>query len=345
MEHKNISVGLLRSGGKPGNKSIAMSWVGKNIGVDVYFFSIDDVDVKNKKISALKLDGKKWINEIIDYPLVIDNDLGSMRNKEAYADLSENCYLLTQVLGGKLKTLNLLRDNNLFTEFLIPQCVIRKKNDFLNFLENHHRSVLKPVRGSQGAGIYFITVENDSVSINFEGTIRKIGKNELGVFYDEIIKGKNFIIQKYIQSTTVHGAPFDIRIHVQRDGNNEWDNTKTYVRVGTGEEMTANLATGGGVANIRPFIRRKYKDKANEVFEKLNKITKELPVAFQSFYKKDIDSLGIDLGADDDGNLWIFEINSFPGSKFFEFERAMVRMEYLKYLHERESKNNSIEKV
>ena len=49
MINKNIPVGLLRTGVKPGQKALAMSYAGQNIGIDIYFFSATDVDIKNKK--------------------------------------------------------------------------------------------------------------------------------------------------------------------------------------------------------------------------------------------------------------------------------------------------------
>ncbi|EPF79741.1 YheC/YheD family protein [Acinetobacter rudis] len=343
MGNNIIKVGMLRSSGKPASRARAMSYVGQHTGVDIYFFSVDDVDIETRKINAKRFFNSSWVTEVIDYPLIIDNDNNSsMKNKNVINQLSEYCYLTTQVLGGKLKTLNLLRDNNIFRECLIPQEVIRNRDDFTSFLELYDYSVLKPIRGNQGKEIYFIKKNNNKFYVNFEGETKEIAS--LDNFYDQVIRGRNFIIQKYIESTTIHGAPFDIRVHVQRNGQNKWVNTKTYVRVGTSEGMTANIATGGGIANVISFIKSRYKEKANDVLRKLNELTNHLPTQFQQFYSQDIDALGIDLGGDADGNLWIFEINSFPGTQFFELDEAIIRIEYLKYLHDREigKKNNLV---
>lgn len=341
MEKLNISIGMLRSSGLPATRAKAMSLIGKQYGVEIYFFNINDVNTSTKKIKAKKLINDIWCDEIIDYPLVIDNDNNfSLKNKENFNDLDKHCYLTTQLLGGKLKTLNILKDNNIFSKYLIPQEIIRNKSDFLSFVYNNKKSVLKPIKGSQGSNIYFIDSSTENIKINFEGKINN--DVDLDSFYNEIIRGKNFIIQKYISSKTVNNAPFDIRIHVQRDGNNNWFNTKTYVRVGTNSGLTANIATGGGIANFRPFIISRYDKKSEDVFSKIKDITKNLPEMFQKFYSKDIDALGIDLGVDDDGNPWIFEINSFPGTKFFELEEANIRIKYLKYLYHRINSTKNI---
>lgn len=341
MSNDKVSVGLLRPGGRPDYQGLAMAYIGQHKGIEVYVFGIDDVDINSKKINARKLSDSLWVSEVIDYPLIIDNDnTKSMNNKLVFNDLSKNCYMTTQVLGGKLKTLKLLSDNNIFTECLIPQVIIKNRKDFVSFINLYEETVLKPIIGSQGKNIFFFTLKDNKIYINFEGKITEL--DSLDKFYDSVIVGKNFIIQKYIKSTTLQGAPFDIRIHVQRDGNNEWRNTKTYVRIGTGEGMTANIATGGAIANVKPFIEKRYKKESLNVLKKINRVTKDLPNLFQQFYEKEIDSLGIDLGVDNNGNLWIFEINSFPGTKFFELEEAIIRVNYLKYLHNREKKKINI---
>lgn len=338
---KKISIGMLRSGARPGNRALAMAYIGQHKGVEVYFFGIDDVDIVSKKINAKKLVNGLWVNEIIDYPMVIDNDnVLSIKNKEKFEDLELNSYLTTQVFGGKLKTLNLLRNNNIFTEYLIPQEVIRNKSDFIEFIHLHSKSVLKPIRGSQGKGIYFINNKNSNFSFNFEGNIQEI--NNLDDFYDSVIRGKNFIIQKYIESITSKGAPFDIRIHLLRNGKNEWVNIKNYARVGTSENMTSNISRGGGISNLNSFIRNTFKNKSEKILNDINFLSKKFPQIFQKFYDKEIDAIGLDLGIDINGSLWIFEINSFPGTQFFELEEAIVRIDYLKYLYEREVENKSI---
>lgn len=332
-----VNIGMLRTGSKPGYRALAMAYIGQHNGIEIYFFGIDDVNVETKKINAKKLVDNRWVDEIIDYPVIIDNDVAlSLRNKAIFDHLAKNSYLTTQVFGGKLKTLKLLSDNNIFSECLIPQVVIKSKHDFISFIHKYNSSVLKPIRGSQGNNIYFITIKDSSLYVNHEGNTKEV--INLDKFYDDVIKGRNFLIQKYITSTTIQGSPFDIRVHVQRNADNKWQNTKTYIRVGTGERLTANISTGGAIANAVPFIKNTYGEKSKKVLNKINEIAKKLPDLFQQFYTKEIDALGIDLGVDKEGNVWIFEINSFPGTKFFYLEEAIIRIGYLKYLYNREAK-------
>lgn len=323
---------MLRYSGKPGEKALAMAYVANVKGVGFYYFSPNDVIVSEKKIRAKKLINDRWVDEIIDYPCVIDNDTNSIRVVDVWNSLNNSCNMTTQILGGKLKTLNLLKDNNIFSEILIPQVVVRNYKDFISFLMKNKNVVLKPISGNQGRNIYFISILENIVNINFEGESRKIHTNELQDFYDSVVKGKNFIIQKFIKSQTAQGAPFDIRIHVQRNGLGEWETSKIYARISSGKKMTANLSGGGSMANAIQFLKALYGSKYTKPVNTLKKIANQLPELFQNFYVKEIDALGIDLGVDERGNVWLFEINSFPGSKYFEFERARVRIDYLIFL-------------
>ncbi|WP_218780109.1 YheC/YheD family protein, partial [Cellulomonas iranensis] len=53
---------------------------------------------------------------------------------------------------------------------------------------------------------------------------------------------------------------------------------------------------------------------------------------FQHLYDKPIDAMGLDLGLDEGSQPWLFEVNSYPGTKFFEFDEALIRVGYLKHL-------------
>lgn len=331
MKNSN-SIGMLRFSGKPGEKAIAMAYIAHMKGIEFYYFSPEDVNIDTKQINAKKLVNNKWINQVISYPKVIDNDTSSMKVESVWNSLSESCYMTTQILGGKVKTIKLLKENNIFPEILIPQRSIKEKKEFIEFVVKHKCVVLKPIRGNQGRNIYFIELEKEVLRINFEGNVSIIPAKQIENFYDENVRGKNFVIQKYISSKTKHGAPFDIRIHVQRDGTGKWNTSKIYARIGSGESLVANISAGGSMANAINFLKARYCENAIKPIKKLKEIAENLPTKFQKFYEKEIDSLGIDLGVDESGGVWLFEINSFPGSKYFEFERARVRIDYLDYL-------------
>ena len=56
------------------------------------------------------------------------------------------------------------------------------------------------------------------------------------------------------------------------------------------------------------------------ILDELRKLAKEFPVYFQKGYDYELDALGLDIGIDENGKLWLFEVNSFPGCTMFELD-------------------------
>lgn len=326
----NNSIGMLRAIGSPGPKAKAMAYISQIRGLKFYYFTLNDIDIGNKKVKAYTLINDQWVRQQVDYPYVIDNDVRSLKNKVIINELSQYCYLTTQILGGKLKTTQLIESLPQYKDIIIPYEMIKNEAQLRTFILNNKYVVIKPVGGNQGKNIQFILWEDRRYKINDGGNIHYFSEEDFSSFYEDKIKGRNIICQKYISSLTTHNQAFDLRVHVQRNGKREWEVTKIYARISAGEALVANLSAGGSMADGKLFLKHHFPEKYLNIYKKIQDIGLNLPRDFQKFYAKEIDSLGIDLGIDETGHVWLFEINSFPGSKYFEFERALTRINYLK---------------
>jgi capsid portal protein len=79
--------------------------------------------------------------------------------------------------------------------------------------------------------VYIERIE-DSFVVMENGTTINISRNEL---FNYLVKLKNsgkMLMQKYIPSRTNTGEPFDIRLHLQKDGSGKWVNTLIYPKIG-----------------------------------------------------------------------------------------------------------------
>jgi glutathione synthase/RimK-type ligase-like ATP-grasp enzyme len=209
-------------------------------------------------------------------------------------------------------------------------------------LAEYKKIILKPQRGNRGRGIYYIEDRNSYYLIIANKEKIELEKNKIDTFIENEITHKNYIVQRYIQSLTKDNLPFDIRIHVRRDINAEWKVVKIYPRIGTNDGITSNVSQGGYIGQIDKFLKRQFGDKYLTVHDELTKLAKEFPVYFQKGYNYNIDALGIDIGIDDNCKLWLFEVNSYPGSTFFELESQIVAMGYAKYLAQQEKQRHII---
>ena len=77
---------------------------------------------------------------------------------------------------------------------------------------------------------------------------------------------------------------------------------------------------GGSIAKIVPFLKYNFAEKWKVILDELRKLAKEFPVYFQKGYDYELDALGLDIGIDENGKLWLFEVNSFPGCTMFELD-------------------------
>lgn len=333
---------MLREKGRPGPKAKAMAYVSQVKGLSFYYFTPEQVDIENKKIHALKWLNGQWIQEFIDYPLVIDNDISSLKNKAVCEDLLTYSHFTTQILGGKLKTLQRIQTLPDYQNIIIPYELVKNEQQLRDFVKKNKYIVIKPIGGNQGKNIQFISWENAQFQVNDMGHITVYDDERFSDFYQEKVKGRSLITQKYISSMTTSGQAFDVRVHVQRNGQCEWEITKIYARIGSGKGLIANLSAGGSMADGKLFLQHHFPHHFQKIYTKIRNIGMTLPQAFQDFYTREIDSLGIDLGIDQSGHIWLFEINSFPGSKYFEFERALTRVDYLEAIL---NKNNHFTKV
>jgi hypothetical protein len=295
FKDKPISIGMMRAGGKPGPVAVANAHAAAMQGARLYFFTPDDVDLQARKIGALHYHNGSWKPEKISYPDVIENDEAS-RYKDAWSSLTSNIPITTHVLGGKFEVFRRMRSAGLYDDLLIPGDVIRNFPDFLADLYKFEKSVVKPAQGSMGREIFYFESRSDGFMANLGGKTEILSERDLRSFYEANIRRKTFILQKYIESKTEQGLPFDVRLHVRRDHLAQWKTVKIYVRIGAGKTVASNLSAGGSIASPRSFLDGKFGGQGVEIWNRLRTLAEEFPVRFQHLFPDYmLDALGIDL--------------------------------------------------
>ncbi|HGH5980985.1 TPA: YheC/YheD family protein [Kluyvera georgiana] len=331
---KTLVVGMIRSAGRPGNAIVANAHAAAMQNAKLIYFTPDDVDINKKKINALHYVDGQWRTIVSDFPDVIENDERSLRRKDIFSVLTQNAPFTMHLLGGKLTTFNRIKKAGIYEELLIPDYSINTLTDFTHAAGFFERFVIKPMRGSQGSNVsYFERIEG-GVRVNHCGKVSELSTADLANFYHDVIGEKHYLLQKYVESRSSHGLPFDIRIHVRRGAEARWKLVKIYARIGAGDTIVSNISAGGSMASASSFLTVQFgQDKGRQILNDLRALAKSFPAKFQSLYPEFmIDALGIDIGVDREGKLWIFEVNSCPGAKFFALEAAIPRMEYAIWL-------------
>lgn len=208
------------------------------------------------------------------------------------------------------------------------------------FLEEHGSTFLKPTEGSQGKGIVRVRKVDGLYEWRQGGRCRRTSRFD--TLYQGIAKiqrRKRYIMQPDLRLATVGGSPFDVRILMQKDGTGTWKRTKIYVRVAPKGRLTSNLSRGGTAMGLGWVLRTRFGRARRRVRAGIHRAAHEIAQALDEVLDNPLGELGLDLGVDRRGRIWLIEVNAKPFRKVFDagpkrrvflsFRRPMAYARYL----------------
>jgi hypothetical protein len=128
---------------------------------------------------------------------------------------------------------------------------------------------------------------------------------------------ERYVSQQGVRLIEIDGCPIDFRFHMHKNGNNEW------VPVGIGAKkagrgsVTTHIKNGGSLLTPEQALSRTFGDRADEILEKAKKVSVKLSEAIERNFPHTLGELGLDIGIDKDGEVWMFEANAKPGRSIF----------------------------
>ncbi|HQD89638.1 MAG TPA: YheC/YheD family protein [Syntrophomonadaceae bacterium] len=178
---------------------------------------------------------------------------------------------------------------------------------------------VKPSNGSLGLGIIRVTLDqkgNLNYVVHRSKRFRSVADNATDFMSRtrKIRADKPYIVQQGINIATYHGSPFDIRIIYQKNRHGEWQIGKKFARVAPKGSSVSNLSSGGKALPIKILMRAMFR-KADLIEEKNRQIKEVCYQVAQTIEKTSqmiYGELGLDLGLDKSGHIWLIEVNSKP---------------------------------
>src|SRR5699024_10602088 len=126
-----------------------------------------------------------------------------------------------------------LQKSGQLNEVIIPYQKVKRVKDILNFIVRYKAVIIKPEIGSFARGVHLIEkLESGQYLIANKNDKWECNELSLTKFLRELLEQSSFLVQKYIESRTLEANPFDIRVHMMKDGKNEWDFVTIYPRIG-----------------------------------------------------------------------------------------------------------------
>jgi hypothetical protein len=204
----------------------------------------------------------------------------------------------------------------------VPETIIYNNfDDVLYMLRKNELIFIKSFYGTQGKEVLSIEKLNDKYKLNFyqKGAeeILLDNINEVEEFVIKFIGNKEFIIQQGIKLLTYKGRSMDIRMFIMKNEAGIWETIYKGARIAKEGFPLTNIHAGGVYAiydRLYPELKKQYSSVELPSAQKLSEVT----LMLTSYIEKELGNygeLGIDIGIDILGKVWIIEANVMPGKR------------------------------
>lgn len=317
-------------------KAYPYAAIAKMEGIPFYYFSFNNVDFNAQKIDGWVYHHGEWAQIVMDFPTVIINCCNPKTEKQSaiLRKLKEYAIFTSYPVGNKLKVYKKVLKAKEFSSYLIPSSKLNYPSEFITFLQEHVRAVIKPLSGNQGKKVLFIEKlhEPQLYKLTDGQKVNILNQKELEELIKVLVLEQKYLLQPFIECKTKAGLTYDFRMHVQKNGRGLWEITLIYPRISGNAKLISNISSGGYRGDLEPFLLDEFEEESERIKDVLEQFALSFSAHFDTLYEHSFDELGIDVGIDSQQRLWIFEVNWRPGCKHREFEVARRLIPYCAYL-------------
>nr|WP_277398385.1 YheC/YheD family protein [Neobacillus citreus] len=204
-------------------------------------------------------------------------------------------------------------------------CLAPSVSDIQDFLNRYQEIFLKPVTGSFGYGIFKVSSQNGTGFLcQYREDSQEVFRIYISLddladhhFKDGLLS--TYLLQQAIDLACVDEQTFDFRIHLNKDGYNKWQPTAMVPFLKNKNELT----THSGKYTSRDVLKEVFCERSIELTNQVKDEAIYAVTAMESSLNQLIGEVGIDIGIDKNGHIWIFEINSKPSHMITISERLM----------------------
>ncbi|MFA9557242.1 YheC/YheD family protein [Evansella sp. AB-rgal1] len=290
-----------------------------NRGIKVYRFTPFNYDAKERIVHGLfyNEETREWERSSYPMPDYIYDRVFYPSDKKVRSyiqklihQIRKDSHFIGAGLPNKWAVYQWLKKDKYLKDHL-PETNILTNETLSTFINKYKACLIKPLFGSSGNGIYVIEKKDDVISIKKgNGSSVQLVNNhieEVVDYLEEHVRPYSYIIQPLLP-LTINNRPFDLRIVMQKINASDWNVIGKGFRIGKERTFISNLYAGGGIQSTLQLP----KSYITPIKENLRKILPIIPLQIQKFHRP-LFELGIDIGIDTFGNVWILEVNSKPG--------------------------------
>lgn len=316
-----------------------------------YFFAFTprDINWQQETVNAWFLDGGGgWVRRVVPLPDVVYNRLPSRRAETTMPITS----LRERFLRKRIPFFNWsffnksdvykLLDNDVEGLRHLPESVNNPSSERIKeLLEKHQFLYYKPTAGSLGIGIYRLTYHPRR---GYFVRYRRNGGNVLLRFSNfaslmKMLRARHgsglssYVVQQGIRLIEIDSCPIDFRFHMHKDGQNKWVVAGIGAKKAGRGSVTTHIKNGGSLMTPEQALSRTFGEQAETVLQKAKDVAVRLSEAIERNYSHTLGELGLDIGIDREGEVWMFEANAKPGRSIFKHpalkEQGKASLEYI----------------
>jgi len=349
IDHRH-RIGMLKGKNDDDRLALACAYVAHYENVQFFTFTPKDIDFDAMLIKGQFFEDGTWVEKIVEYPEVIYDRLRLRRVKGFHHIYEElNGIPFTNEFDGisisKLEVYDQLKATGQLNDVIIPYQAVSKTYDIFQYIRKYHSIIIKPSVSSFAKGVHHIEKLSDDnylvVQKDAEATYSDIA---LRKYLNQLINSGTWIVQQYINTRTIDNHPFDLRVHMMKDGNGKWKIAHIYPRVGVNRAIMLVQRHGGYVSHhLSAFLKRNFGEKYVETIEKkITSVSHRITKTFAKLYTHRFHELALDLALNEQQNPYLIEVNvNKPGVLNYEFDVARYVIPYAIYLAKQHTSKNS----
>ncbi|SDX16283.1 Glycosyltransferase Family 4 [Marininema mesophilum] len=281
-------------------------------GIEPVFFRLSDISFQDRTVWGVVGKGESYERRRVPLPGLIHNRVkpmfGDLDRWSRLRDLPGVTLFNEDNRLDKWVVHRMLREDPVVSEHL-PETA-RASVSAMNELFLRHRSLyLKPSNKSLGMGIRRLERRGEKVNVILAERRKQflLERTSLMNKLDRWTSGGSYLLQQGLRLITYNNKPVDIRVSVQRGADGEWVVSGMVAKVGPAGGVTTNVALGGKAHLLDPILKTLGKD-LEKTREEISRVTiRAAEVLAKS--NPGLADLGLDVGIDDLGRVWIIEVN------------------------------------
>ncbi len=323
---------------------------GRELGATVFLFSPPDASLAKRLIRGfVPAQGGGWVSRRFPLPDVVIDRFRFMRSpafREYVAFRKQNGLLYANNrLANKWRVHQVLEQDERMRRWL-PETHLYNRSKLREMLMRHRLLYVKPSNGTGGRDV--LRIERKDGAYHLLGRDKLRGRRvrqlrSVHALLDWVSRwatGDKFIVQQGLYLDLVPDRAVDIRLLIQKNSLGQWSVTGAGVRIGGRQSSTSNLHGGGKPVPAGAFLTGRFgQQRAGAILHECHELAEQTAQTIEKHYGRMIE-LGLDIGVDVDGRVWLIEVNPKPGREIFRqmgqmqrYRQAIRRpLEYALYL-------------